>query len=436
MTDADLVIIGGGPAGMAAAIEAKSCGINDIVILEREGCLGGILPQCIHNGFGLHNFGEELTGPEYAWRYIDQIREMNINYCLDTTVLNIDQNKVITAVNNMDGMFNLKAKAIILGMGCRERTRGALNIPGTRPAGIYTAGTAQRFVNMEGLMPGKKVVILGSGDIGLIMARRMTLEGAEVKMVCELQSYSGGLTRNIVQCLEDFNIPLKLSHTIVDINGRERLEGVTVAQVDQNKVPLMETAEYVECDTLLLSVGLIPENELSEEAGIILDPVTAGPVVNECMETSVPGIFACGNAVHVHDLVDYVSKEGAAAGKNAANYILKGKEQDAGNVTKITAGKGVRYTVPQLITDRDDSDGDLQIFFRVTDIYKNVRIVVKHNDGLIYEQKKTKVAPGEMECIRLPWASLKQVENLEELVVEIDDKVIKPICRMKEVQHA
>lgn len=436
MTDVDLVIIGGGPAGMAAAIEAKSCGINDIVILEREGCLGGILPQCIHNGFGLHNFGEELTGPEYAWRYIDQIREMNINYCLDTTVLNIDQNKVITAVNNMDGMFNLKAKAIILGMGCRERTRGALNIPGTRPAGIYTAGTAQRFVNMEGLMPGKKVVILGSGDIGLIMARRMTLEGAEVKMVCELQSYSGGLTRNIVQCLEDFNIPLKLSHTIVDINGGERLEGVTVAQVDQNKVPLMESAEYVECDTLLLSVGLIPENELSEEAGIILDPVTAGPVVNECMETSVPGIFACGNAVHVHDLVDYVSKEGAAAGKNAANYILKGKEQDAGNVTKITAGKGVRYTVPQLIADRDDSDGDLQIFFRVTDIYKNVRIVVKHNDGLIYEQKKKKVAPGEMECIRLPWASLKQVENLEELVVEIDDKVIKPVCRMKEVQHA
>lgn len=436
MTDVDLVIIGGGPAGMAAAIEAKKSGINDIVILEREGCLGGILPQCIHNGFGLHNFGEELTGPEYAWRYIDQIREMNINYCLDTTVLNIDQNKVITAVNNIDGMFNLKAKAIILGMGCRERTRGALNIPGTRPAGIYTAGTAQRFVNMEGLMPGKKVVILGSGDIGLIMARRMTLEGAEVKMVCELQSYSGGLTRNIVQCLEDFNIPLKLSHTIVDINGGERLEGVTVAQVDQNKVPLMESAEYVECDTLLLSVGLIPENELSEEAGIILDPVTAGPVVNECMETSVPGIFACGNAVHVHDLVDYVSKEGAAAGKNAANYILKGKEQDAGNVTKITAGKGVRYTVPQLIADRDDSDGDLQIFFRVTDIYKNVRIVVKHNDGLIYEQKKKKVAPGEMECIRLPWASLKQVENLEELVVEIDDKVIKPVCRMKEVQHA
>lgn len=435
MTDVDLVIIGGGPAGMAAAIEAKKCGINDIVILEREGCLGGILPQCIHNGFGLHNFGEELTGPEYAWRYIDQIREMNINYCLDTTVLNIDQNKVITAVNNIDGLFNLKTKAIILGMGCRERTRGALSITGTRPAGIYTAGTAQRFVNMEGLMPGKKVVILGSGDIGLIMARRMTLEGAEVKMVCELQSYSGGLTRNIVQCLDDFNIPLKLSHTIVDINGRERLEGVTVAQVDQNKIPQMETAEYVECDTLLLSVGLIPENELSEEAGILLDPVTSGPVVNDCMETSVPGIFACGNAVHVHDLVDYVSKEGAVAGQNAAKYILKCIKPDASAVTKIIAGKGVRYTVPQLFNNRDRSDGHLQIFFRVMDIYQNVKIVVKHKDDRIYEHKKTKVAPGEMECIQLPWASLKKVENLGEIVVEIDDKVILPVCDMKEVQH-
>ncbi len=324
MKETDLVIVGGGPAGMAAAIEAKKSGIDSIVILEREGCLGGILPQCIHNGFGLHIFGEELTGPEYAWRYIEQIREMNIDYCLDTMVMSISGDKIITAVNSTDGLFKLKAKAVVLGMGCRERTRGALSIPGTRPAGIYTAGTAQRFVNVDGFLPGKEVVILGSGDIGLIMARRLTLEGAKVKMVCELQSHSGGLTRNIVQCLEDFNIPLKLSHTVVNIHGRDRVEGVTVAAVDENKIPIMETARYVKCDTLLLSVGLIPENELSQEAGILLDPATRGPVVGESMETSVPGIFACGNVVRVHDLVDHVSKEGAAAGRNAAGYILNG----------------------------------------------------------------------------------------------------------------
>lgn len=323
MRDIDLVVIGGGPAGMAAAVEARKNGVLDIVILEREGALGGILQQCIHNGFGLQYFGEELTGPEYAWRFIERVKELNISYCLDTTVLHMEADKTVTAINSIDGLFRLKAKAIILSMGCRERTRGALNIPGARPAGIYTAGTAQKYVNILGYLPGKSVVILGSGDIGLIMARRMTLEGAEVKMVCELQPYSGGLTRNIIQCLDDFNIPLKLSHTVVRIHGKERVEGVTVAQVDENRRPMLETSEYVECDTLLLSVGLIPENELSREAGINLDATTSGPIVNDCMETSTEGVFACGNVVHVHDLVDHVSKEGARAGECASRYIQK-----------------------------------------------------------------------------------------------------------------
>jgi len=330
MENVDLVVIGGGPAGLAAAIEARKYGVEDILILERDQELGGILQQCIHTGFGLEIFKEELTGPEYAHRFIQQIVTLGIRYMLDTMVIDISSDmdisgeRIVTAVNSKEGLLKLKAKAVILAMGCRERTRGALNIPGTRPAGIYTAGTAQRLINMEGYLPGKDVVILGSGDIGLIMARRMTLEGARVKMVCELMPYPGGLKRNIVQCLEDYNIPLRVCHTVVAIHGRERLEGVTVARVDEDRKPLPETREYIGCDTLLLSVGLIPENELSREAGVRIDPLTRGPIVNESMETSIPGIFACGNVVHVHDLVDHVTEESRLAGRGAAQFVKHG----------------------------------------------------------------------------------------------------------------
>ena len=319
---ADIVVIGGGPAGMAAAIEARKSGIDDIVIIEREDELGGILNQCIHNGFGLHVFKEELTGPEYAWRYIEQVNAMGISYFTGTMVLEITPDRVVKAVSR-NGLIRIKAGAVILAMGCRERTRGALNIPGTRPAGIFTAGTAQRLVNIEGYMPGKKAVILGSGDIGLIMARRLTLEGAEVKMVCEILPKSGGLVRNIVQCLEDFGIPLRLKHTVIKVHGSERLEGVTVSEVDDNRQPVAGTEEFVECDTLLLSVGLIPENELSRGAGIILDAAAGGPVVGENLETSVSGIFACGNVVYVHDLVDNVTKQAMQAGRYAAEYVKR-----------------------------------------------------------------------------------------------------------------
>ena len=319
----DMVIIGGGPAGMSAAIAAYESGVRDILIVERDTALGGILRQCIHNGFGLHRFGEELTGPEYAWRYEARVRELGIPVKLGTTVLDITPEKVITATNPEDGILKIEARAVILAMGCRERPRGALNIAGSRPAGIYSAGTAQKYVNMKGYLPGKEIVILGSGDIGLIMARRMTLEGAKVKMVCELMPFSGGLARNIEQCLNDFDIPLRLSHTVVEIHGRERVEGVTVARVDENRKPISGTYEFVPCDTLLLSVGLIPENELTKKAGIELDSITNGPVVDENRETSVSGIFACGNVVRVHSLVDYVSEEAETAGKSAAKYILE-----------------------------------------------------------------------------------------------------------------
>ena len=395
MNKVDLVIIGGGPAGMSAAVAAYDAGLRDILILERDTSLGGILRQCIHNGFGLHRFGEELTGPEYAYRYEVQVRERNIPFKLNTMVLDIAPNKIITAMNSEDGMFQIEAKAIILAMGCRERPKGALNICGKRPAGIFTAGTAQKFVNMDGYMPGKKVVILGSGDIGLIMARRMTFEGAEVKAVCELMPYSGGLARNIEQCLNDFNIPLMLSHTVVEIHGDERVTGVTIAKVDERRRPIAETRQYIECDTLLLSCGLLPENELTKSANIPLSPVTGGATVDQRRQTETEGIFSCGNVLHVHDLVDYVSEEAEIAGRAAVNYV-NGETENGKSIKLSTDGK-VRYTVPQRIT----AEEDVTVYFRVADVYRDVRIVVRDGDEVLVSKKKQKVAPGEMETVTL-----------------------------------
>jgi len=395
----DIVVIGGGPAGLAAAIEARKNGVKKILIIERDRELGGILQQCIHNGFGLHIFKEELTGPEYAERFIKELITMGIEYKLDTMALEVSDNKVITAMNSTDGILHIQAKAIILAMGCRERTRGAIRIPGTRPAGVLTAGTAQRFVNMEGYMVGKRIVILGSGDIGLIMARRLTLEGADVLAVAELMPYSGGLTRNIVQCLEDYNIPLYLNHTVVNIEGHDRVEAVTIAQVDNKLKSIKGTEKRFECDTLLLSVGLIPENELSKSAGIELDNVTGGPIVNESMETSVEGIFACGNAVHVHDLVDWVTEESKRAGSGAAKYIQGQIESDCKSI-KLKGINGVRYVVPHQIR-LDNIEQPVELMMRVDNIYKDIKLIIKMNGEVIKEVKRSHVAPGEMESIKL-----------------------------------
>ena len=440
MKNVDIAIIGGGPAGLAAAAGARRAGAESILILERESHLGGILNQCIHNGFGLHRFKEELTGPEYAARYEQQIKELCIPFVLNTMVLEIAANgisnpgcptfpsappvpmsgqfeKKITAVNR-NGVLEIDAKAVILAMGCRERPRGQINIPGSRPAGVYTAGTAQKFVNLDGYMPGKKVVVLGSGDIGLIMARRMTFEGANVLAVVEIMPYSSGLKRNIVQCLDDFGIPLRLSHTVTEICGKKRLEGVKVARVDENRRPILHTEEYIPCDTLLLSVGLIPENELSEKAGVKISGITGGPIVNESFQTNVDGVFACGNVLHVHDLVDFVSEESEAAGAAAAAYVRGGGKND-GPSMELVAKSGVRYVVPGAINPQNVAD-KTTVRFRVTEVFKNRHIAVYFDKEQVQRQKKQILTPGEMEAIILKKEVFDKHPNAKSIAITVE----------------
>ena len=444
----DLVIIGGGPAGLAAAIAARDAGVEDLLILERDARLGGILNQCIHNGFGLHTFREELTGPEYAGRYIDQVLARDIPCKLNTMVVDLSDVPrgaegekgeaeggpkperpegrkksvcLVTVMNREEGIYTIEAGAVILAMGCRERSRGALNIPGFRPAGIYSAGTAQRYVNMEGRMPGREVVILGSGDIGLIMARRMTLEGARVKLVAELMPYSGGLKRNIVQCLDDFGIPLKLSHTVVDIRGKERVEAVVIARVDEYSRPIPGTEETVTCDTLLLSCGLIPENELSDSLGVEMNPATNGPKVNESLETDREGVFACGNVLHVHDLVDFVSEEAAEAGKHAAFYVMGSGERSVDREIPLLADRGVRYTVPEVVHP-SDMEKAMTVRFRVSDVYRGCYISVYFDEERVLHKKRQIVAPGEMEAITLTREQLLAYPELKQIVVKMEER--------------
>ena len=425
----EIVIIGGGPAGLAAAVAARAAGAKKIVILERDERLGGILNQCIHNGFGLHTFKEELTGPEYAARFIEQVEALDIEYRLNTMVMDITKERVVTTMSSKRGICQIQADAIVLAMGCRERPRGALNIPGYRPAGIYTAGTAQRLVNMEGYLPGREVVILGSGDIGLIMARRMTLEGAHVNVVAELMPYSGGLKRNIVQCLDDYGIPLKLSHTVVKIHGKKRVEGVTLAQVDAQARPIPGTEEEYTCDTLLLSCGLIPENEISRGMGVDMNPVTSGPKVNESLETNIEGVFACGNVLHVHDLVDFVSEEAKTAGRNAAEYVKslqadtddrdKHSREEAAEIV-LNPVEGVRYTVPSTINPVH-MDENLTVRFRVGGVYKNCYVSVYFDEERVIHKKRPVVAPGEMEQIKLTKEQLMKYPGLKTITVKIEE---------------